>query len=237
MPPKHFLTSNFRVAFEEYFKPDQQRSAVDNLQEHIATIRDGTEEQRREQSVLRPQDTTQEQMDARVAAHLDKCYWQLAQFYRYSNPCRIAEAEPCLREVLRYAREKNAKRDVNPELYLAVAIHAVPGKEQEALDIFASAFDFVDIDDAPPPGPRSELWARASWARLLRKMDRTSEAGAQEAAILNWALAHPLVLSPAKLKALVGDETDSGFLNNISENPDLLAAVERARERARGRKD
>ena len=84
MASKHFLTSNFRVAFEEYFKPEQQRSAVDNLQNYIAQVRDGTEEARRTLQVLRPQDTTQEQKDARVAAHLDKCYWQLAQFYRVS---------------------------------------------------------------------------------------------------------------------------------------------------------
>ena len=31
MPPKHFLTSTFRVAFEEYFQPQQQRDAIDRL--------------------------------------------------------------------------------------------------------------------------------------------------------------------------------------------------------------
>lgn len=82
MPPKHYLTSNFRVAFEEYFKPDQQRNAVDVLTDHIAEVRDGSEEQRRELGVLRPQDTSPEQIEQRIAAYLDKCYWQLSQFYR-----------------------------------------------------------------------------------------------------------------------------------------------------------
>lgn len=91
MPPKHFLTSNFRVAFEEYFKPDQQRNAVDLLQAHIAEVRDGSEQQQRDLGVLRPQDTTAEQIEQRLAAHLDKCYWQLAQFYRVSG----ADASGC----------------------------------------------------------------------------------------------------------------------------------------------
>ena len=220
MASKHFLTSNFRVAFEEYFKPEQQRSAVDNLQNYIAQVRDGTEEERRSLQVLRPQDTTQEQKDARVAAHLDKCYWQLAQFYRvrlalalgpcctssrtrtagrrcltrdpqYSVPCRIAEAETLLRDVIRYAQRTGAKRDVTPELYLAVAIHNTPEKEQEALTIFASAFSHVEESDAPGPGPRSELWARASCARLLRRLGRAEEAETQEAAILYVQVRHP----------------------------------------------
>ena len=84
MPP-HFLTSNFRVAFEEYFQPDQQRAAVDNMKAYIAEVRDMSEERRRELDILRPQDTTQEQIDARIAAYLDKCHWQLAQFYRVSS--------------------------------------------------------------------------------------------------------------------------------------------------------
>ena len=83
MPP-HFLTSNFRVAFEEYFKPDQQRASVDNLVAYIEEVRGMSEERQRELDVLRPQDTTQEQIDARIAAYLDKCHWQLAQFYRVS---------------------------------------------------------------------------------------------------------------------------------------------------------
>ena len=83
MPP-HFLTSNFRVAFEEYFQPDQQRAAVDNLKAYITEVRDMPEERRRELDILRPQDTTQEQIDTRIAAYLDKCHWQLAQFYRVS---------------------------------------------------------------------------------------------------------------------------------------------------------
>ena len=84
MAPKHFLTSNFRVAFEEYFNPEQQIRAVNDLKAHIADVQDGSEEKRRELGVLRPQDTTAEQQDTRIAAHLDKCHWQLAQLYRVS---------------------------------------------------------------------------------------------------------------------------------------------------------
>ena len=83
-------------------------------------------------------------------------------------------------------------------------------------------------------------------------MDRVREAEAQEQAILyvvfelriirsqfshsvsrHWAVSYPLVLPAVKLRALVGDETDSGMLNNIPEHPQLLAAIERARERTR----
>ena len=41
--------------------------------------------------ILRPQDTTQEQIDARIAGYLNKCHWQLAQFYRVS-PTNFAPA-------------------------------------------------------------------------------------------------------------------------------------------------
>ncbi|RPD56092.1 hypothetical protein L227DRAFT_579064 [Lentinus tigrinus ALCF2SS1-6] len=231
MPPKHFLTSNFRVAFEEYFQSDQQRNAIDTLQEHITEVRDGTEQQRRELGVSRPQDTTPAQVEDRIAAYLDKCYWQLAQFYRYSNPCRIAEAEPALREVLRYAQARGARRDVTPELYLAVAINKIPEKQQEALSLFSSAFDHYEEHGNPAFGPRSELWARASWARLLRRVERVRDAEVQERAIVDWVVSHPLVLPPTKLRALVSDEADSGVLNNIVEHPEVQAAVEKARER------
>lgn len=158
-----------------------------------------------------------------------------------------------MRQVLRYAQETGAKRDVTPELYLAVAIHKVPEKEQEAVSLFASAFQHLDESGVRAPGPRSELWARASWARLLRRLDRVQEAEAQEQAILyvgisfsslicdpcmlplhrDWIVSHPLVLPGPKLRALVSDETDSGPLNAIVEHPEVLVAIERARERTR----
>ena len=94
MAPKHFLTSNFRVAFEEYFNPEQQSRAVNDLKAHIADVQDGSEEKRRELGVLRPQDTTAEQQDTRVAAHLDKCHWQLAQLYRVSASSLIGLRRP-----------------------------------------------------------------------------------------------------------------------------------------------
>ncbi|CDO72186.1 hypothetical protein BN946_scf184970.g38 [Trametes cinnabarina] len=234
MPPKHFLTSNFRVAFEEYFDPGQQRSAVDTLRGHIAEVRDGSEEQRRELGVLKPQDKTPEQIEQRVAAYLDKCYWQLAQFYRYSVPCRIDEAEPYLREIIRYAKLKGGKRDVAPELYLAVAIHKAAEKEQEAISLFTEAFNSLDMDGASALGPRSDLWARAHWARLLRRVERVQEAQVQEQVIVDWIVDHPLLLPPPKLKALVSDEADSGVLNNILDHPQVVAAIQSAKEKRSG---
>ncbi|KAI0332840.1 hypothetical protein GY45DRAFT_1359993 [Cubamyces sp. BRFM 1775] len=235
MPPKHFLTSNFRVAFEEYFNAEQQKSAVETLRGHIAEVRDGSEDQRRELGVLKPQDTTQEQIDQRVAAYLDKCYWQLSQFYRYSVPCRITEAEPYLREVIRYAQTKGGKRDVAPELYLAVSIQNMPGKEEEALTLFSEAFNDFEANGAPLLGPRSELWARAHWSRLLRRFERVQEAQVQEQTIVDWIVEHPMVLPPPKLKALVSDDADSGVLNNILDHPEVLAAFEAAEEKRAGR--
>ncbi|KAH9886071.1 hypothetical protein C8Q73DRAFT_658829 [Cubamyces lactineus] len=235
MPPKHFLTSNFRVAFEEYFNAEQQKSAIETLRGHIAEVRDGSEDQRRELGVLKTQDTTPEQIQQRVAAYLDKCYWQLSQFYRYSVPCRIAEAEPYLREVIRYAQAKGGKRDVAPALYLAVSIQQVPGKEEEALTLFSAAFTDLETNDVLALGPRSELWARAHWSRLLRRFERIQEAQVQEQTIVDWIVEHPMVLPPPKLKALVSDEADSGVLNNILEHPEVLAAIAAAKEKRAGR--
>ena len=59
----------------------RQRSAIDNLETHNTEAQDGTAEQRRELGMLRSQNMRAEQKDTRVAAHLDGCYWQLAQFY------------------------------------------------------------------------------------------------------------------------------------------------------------
>ncbi len=104
---------------------------------------------------------------------------------QFSMPCRIAEAEPNLREVIRYAQQKqNARRDVAPELYLAAAIHKVLGKEEESNALFTSAFSHFNEYGAPGLGPRSELWARAAWARLLRRMEKVPEAEVQERAIM-----------------------------------------------------
>ncbi|KAI0694791.1 hypothetical protein C8Q76DRAFT_251691 [Earliella scabrosa] len=168
---RHRLSSSAFMG-SDYFALEWQRSAVDTLQAHIAQVRDGSEDRRCELSVLRSQATTSTQIEQRLAAYLDMCYWQLAQFRRYSNPYRIAEAETCLREVLCYAH--------TPELYLAVAIHKVLEKELEDLSRFSSAFEHLDTDDAPALGPRSELWARASWARLLKRLDPVTELEALE---------------------------------------------------------
>ena len=127
--------------------------------------------------------------------------------------------------MLRYAQAKGAKRDVTPELYLAVAIHKVPDKEQEALLLFSSAFEHLDTDDAPALGPRSELWARAGWARLVRRLDSVTEAEAQERLIL-----YVVVILQFSFDTFTHYETDSGFLNSISEHPDVLAAIKKARE-------
>ncbi len=45
----------------------------------------------------------------------------------------------------------------------------------------------------------------------------------------DWIVSHPLVLPPAKLRALVSDEADSGVLNNIVEHPKVQLAVDKAR--------
>ena len=47
LPSRHFLTITSRVAYEEYFNPEQQGSALDNPQAHISGARDGTEQRLR----------------------------------------------------------------------------------------------------------------------------------------------------------------------------------------------
>ena len=171
---------------------------------------------------------------------------------QFSVPCRIAEAEQSLREVIQYAQQKQgARRDVAPELYLAAAIHKVPGKEEESNALFASAFSHFDEHGAPGLGPRSELWARAAWARLLRRMEKVPEAEVQERAIMyvlscchspsspnlyllsDWIVSHPSVLTPAKLEVLISSDEDEGVLSNIGEYPEVKLAIEKTRQRGR----
>ena len=122
-------------------------------------------------------------------------------------------------------REDGTVSSRGAELYLVVAIHKVPEKEQEALSLFSSAFEHLDSDDGPALGPRSELWARAGWARLVRRLDSVTEAEAQERPIL-----YVVVILQFSFDPFTHYETDSGFLNSILEHPDEPAAIKQARE-------
>ena len=120
-------------------------------------------------------------------------------------------------------REDGTVSSRGAELYL-VGIHKVPEKEQEALLLFSSVSEHLDSDDGPALGPRSELWARAGWARLVRRLDSVTEAEAQERPIL-----YVVVILQFSFDPFTHYETDSGFLNSIL-HPDEPAAIKQARE-------
>ena len=109
--------------------------------------------------------------------------------------------------------------------YLAVAIHKVLEKELEDLSRFSSAFEHLDTDDAPALGPRSELWARASWARLLKRLDPVTESEALEQLILYVVAILQFSFDPS-----THYESDSGFPNSISSHPDEPAVIKKAHQ-------
>jgi hypothetical protein len=134
---------------------------------------------------------------------LDKCYWQLSQFFRvsfylsrfyllknllsfvkYSKPTRISEATPYLKLVLeQYDKvHQGSEGDVTPLLYLGVSLHKAEGKEAEALKAFEDGFKYNGLRPGQT-GPNTELWAKASMSRLLRRMGKVSEAEEKEAEI------------------------------------------------------
>lgn len=79
--PSTLLSSELRFAFEK-FSTNDQKSAVYALQSLIHLIRDGTDEQRRAIGVPMGNDRARNELNAQLL--LDKCYWQLSQFFRVS---------------------------------------------------------------------------------------------------------------------------------------------------------
>ncbi|KAJ7094004.1 hypothetical protein B0H15DRAFT_831567 [Mycena belliarum] len=152
-------------------------------------------------------------MDADLAqskAHvLDFINWRLAVALRYSTPTRIAEAVPYLEEVIACFESQNpdSEKDVTPLLYLAVALHKQPGKESDAVGHFRAAYVAAPAVEFQY---RTQLWSRACFSRLLRRMGRTAEAEEQEKVIRDWLQWHPYGMPPSEFVNLVTDPLHEG---------------------------
>ncbi|KAF7791003.1 hypothetical protein EIP86_001962 [Pleurotus ostreatoroseus] len=284
------LSARFRNIFEESLSPVQQRQAVDALKDYIAELNHGTDEQRRDLGLLG--DDEADQLDEKaLQAALERCYWQLVMFLRFSRPSRIAEAEPYLRLIFSkiHARPTPSPahlHEIHTALYLAVALASPPpvpstpvlrpskptllsapnaqpspysatttpnsslpnspppelasgqAREIEALSLFTRAFAAYDgASTAPSPqktpevpamshmrlspglhphngahahhakvlGPKTELWARAAYASLLRRLGRHSEADGVMHVIRSYITQHPYALPSEKYDKLLQD--------------------------------
>lgn len=130
---------------------------------------------------------------------LDVCHWRLAMCLRvsvssfasvfvlrriiinqYSTPTRIAEAVPYLEKIIaKFNREhSNGEMDLTPALYLAVALHKVPGQEAAAVRHFKAAYAYAPTIEIQYH--HTQLWSRACFSRLLRRLGRIAEAMQEE---------------------------------------------------------
>jgi hypothetical protein len=98
---------------------------------------------------------------------------------QYSTPTRISEAAPYLEQVIAHfdSQHSNGEVDVVPMLYLAVALHKQPGQEEAAIRHFQAAYAYAP---AISMQYHTQLWSRACFSRLLRRLGRVEEAKEQE---------------------------------------------------------
>ena len=103
-----------------------------------------------------------------------------------------------MQHILRTFREFNPDRkevDHLPIGYHAVAVHNKEGREREAASMFKTALtmpsehDIAAADNArrrgdPLLNAYDEVWLRANYGRLLRRMGKEEEADAQVALIV-----------------------------------------------------
>lgn len=103
-----------------------------------------------------------------------RCCWQLSQFKKYSQPTRLADAVHDLEFVV---RRLGTRRDVIPRYTLAAALARTPGREDEAARMFDAIMPALNrMED----GQVSAIWARAEWARFLRRRGEAEKAEKQE---------------------------------------------------------
>jgi len=113
------------------------------LEAAIQRARNATDEELLNLGIVPPGDDPDLRQD-RIDFFLNLACWQIAMFFRFSVPTRIAEAEPHLRFLLDEFNKvhQGTKLDFLPMLYLASSIQKMPGKQKEAADLFRRAFDF-----------------------------------------------------------------------------------------------
>jgi hypothetical protein len=102
----------------------------------------------------------------------------MLHIHQLSNPSRISEAVPALTyldEVHKRIHGQN-EMDAASGMFLAVALSYHAGQEERSLHTFREAFKRI----RPGFSPRNIIWARSQLARLLRQMNRISEAEREE---------------------------------------------------------
>ncbi|GJE96153.1 hypothetical protein PsYK624_123460 [Phanerochaete sordida] len=125
--PGNLLSSSFRCMFEDSMSPSQQQQAIDSLQDYIHEVQYGTDDQRRDLGIIDDDDEDPEVISRKLAACLEKCYWQLVMFLKSAKPSLISSAEPYLRYLLESNSLKNDSThvlEVTALLHLAAALAA-----------------------------------------------------------------------------------------------------------------
>ncbi|KAF7342038.1 hypothetical protein MVEN_01791100 [Mycena venus] len=210
------LAQNVPMLFHVFSSTDQ-RAFIDKLQAFRAEVEtkgDDAEFLKGMGGIT----ATQPDFASAKAALLDSCNWQLSMCFRYSTPTRIAEAVPYLEEAIAYhTRQHPGKVDDTPEMYLGVALHKQPGQEEAAIAHFRAAYD-----SSPEIGMQhnTQLWSRACFSRLLRRLGKIEEAKEQEDEIRDWLHWHPYGMPPSEFRALVTDPEHEGT-NYILEHPSV----------------
>ncbi|KAJ7481623.1 hypothetical protein FB451DRAFT_1236647 [Mycena latifolia] len=150
---------------------------------------------------------------------LDFCNWQLATALRYSTPTRIAEAVPYLEQVIACfdSQHTNGEVDVTPVMYLGVALHKEPGQEDAAVRHFQAAYAYAPAIEMQH---KTQLWSRACFSRLLRRMGKIEEAEEQENAIRTWLQWHQYAMPPSTFRGLITDPLHEGK-DYILEHPSV----------------
>lgn len=67
---------------------------------------------------------------------------------------------------------------ITPTLYLGVALSRVEGEENRAISVFNEGL--ANLFNGPDPPDHNLLWARANYARMLRRISKIKEAEEQE---------------------------------------------------------
>ncbi|KAJ7265475.1 hypothetical protein B0H12DRAFT_1100911 [Mycena haematopus] len=188
----------------------EQREVIDKLKAFRAEV-----EVKANAEYLKNIGVTHPDVALAKAAVIDTCNWELSMCLRYSTPTRIAEAVPYLEQNIAYHKKKNPNGEVDatPEMYLGVALHKQAGQEEAAMRTSL----------------RTQLWSRACFSRLLRRIGKIQEAEEQEDEIRNWLLFHPYGMPPSEFRALVTDQQHEGpdsILNHPSVQNMLSNAIE-----------
>ncbi|KAI0319803.1 hypothetical protein OF83DRAFT_1169867 [Amylostereum chailletii] len=210
--PVNIIDSSFLSIFE-VLPSEQQRQAIDALKTYRERVKNGTDAERRAMGLSAAGSGSQAEVDKQIEVALDTINWQLCQCHRYSKPSRMTEAEPYIRAVLAQydKKHKDGSKDATPMLYLAVALHGTPGKEEEALSLLN---DGLGSNSNSSPGPNTFLWAQAAISRMLRRVNRVDEAS-------NWILGHPYAMPPSKLRQITDDIADPEAPNFVFEHPEV----------------